>query len=237
MAADRMQTSGGVRQHEPRAPGAVSIPAGEVRLDGELAPARAGAGVVVFAHGSGSSRHSPRNQFVARGLQERGLGTLLIDLLTAGEEAQDVRTADLRFDIDLLAERVVTAIDWLTPAPGDDAAPIGCFGASTGAAAALVAAAARPDAVGAVVSRGGRPDLAGRVLEDVRAPTLLIVGGDDHPVIDMNEEALRALGAEKALEIVPGATHLFEEPGALEKVTDLAGSWFIRHLGGREGGG
>ena len=223
----------GVRQPEPRSPEAVSIPAGTVQLDGELTPPRAGAGIVVFAHGSGSSRHSPRNQFVARALRERGLGTLLMDLLTAGEEAQDARTAHLRFDIELLATRVMTSIDWLGAAHGD-ATPIGCFGASTGAAAALVAAAARPDAVGAVVSRGGRPDLAGGALGDVRAPTLLIVGGDDRRVIGMNKEALAALRSEKALEIVPGATHLFEEPGALEQVAELAGSWFLRHLGSPE---
>lgn len=159
-----------------------------------------------------------------------------MDLLTPGEEAEDLRTRHLRFDVEMLGERVVTAVDWLTGGRGEDVAPIGCFGASTGAAAALVAAAARPDAVRAVVSRGGRPDLAGRVLEDVRAPTLLIVGSADRPVIDMNEDALRALRAEKALEIVPGATHLFEEPGALERVADLAGSWFVRHLAAPERG-
>ncbi len=232
MPADRTQATGSVGEQESDA---VSIPAGTVQLDGELNLPRPGAGIVVFAHGSGSGRHSPRNQFVARALQERGLGTLLMDLLTSGEEAQDARTAHLRFDIELLAARVKTSIDWLRAAH-DDATPIGCFGASTGAAAALVAAAARPDAVGAVVSRGGRPDLAGDALADVRAPTLLIVGGDDRPVIDMNQEALGALRSEKALEIVPGATHLFEEPGALEQVADLAGSWFVRHLAGPDHG-
>lgn len=230
MAADRIRGGGNPGEGRPRSSEAVSIPAGTVQLEGELSPPRGGAGIVVFAHGSGSGRHSPRNQFVARALQERGLGTLLMDLLTVSEEAQDARTAHLRFDIELLATRVVTSIDWLTAAH-DDATAIGCFGASTGAAAALVAAAARPDAVGAVVSRGGRPDLAGDALDDVRAPTLLIVGGDDRPVIGMNEEALRVLRSEKALEIVPGATHLFEEPGALEQVAELAGNWFVRHLG------
>lgn len=159
-----------------------------------------------------------------------------MDLLTPPEEVQDARTAHLRFDIELLAERVVSSIDWLT-AWHDEAPPLGCFGASTGAAAALVAAAARPDVVGAVVSRGGRPDLAGRALADVSAPTLLIVGGDDRQVIDLNEAALGMLRCEKALEIVAGATHLFEEPGALEQVAELAGNWFVRHLGGTEEGG
>lgn len=159
-----------------------------------------------------------------------------MDLLTPPEEVQDARTAHLRFDIELLAERVVSSIDWLT-AWHDEAPPLGCFGASTGAAAALVAAAARPDAVGAVVSRGGRPDLAERALGEVSAPTLLIVGGDDRQVIDLNEAALGMLRCEKALEIVAGATHLFEEPGALEQVAELAGNWFVRHLGGTEEGG
>ena len=230
-AAHPAQGNDGARQRHQRS---VVIPApGGVRLDGELTAPRAGGGIVVFAHGSGSGRHSPRNQFVARALQERGLGTLLMDLLTSSEEVEDLRTAQLRFDIELLAARVISAIDWVASACPDDATAIGCFGASTGAAAALVAAAQRPQTVRAVVSRGGRPDLAGRALGDVRAPTLLIVGGDDRPVIDMNEDAMRALRTKRALEIVPGATHLFAEPGALERVAELAGSWFLRHLGPR----
>jgi dienelactone hydrolase len=169
---------------------------------------------------------------VAAALQQRGLATLLIDLLTAEEEAVDEHTAHLRFDIGLLAERLVGAIDWLRSQADTHELVVGCFGASTGAAGALVAAAARPHAVGAVVSRGGRPDLAGRTLTSVRAPTLLIVGGADVPVIGMNQEALGLLGAaEKKLVLIPGATHLFGEPGALEQVARLAGDWFTSHLG------
>jgi pimeloyl-ACP methyl ester carboxylesterase len=186
--------------------------------------------VVLFAHGSGSSRHSPRNRFVARVLREAGLATLLIDLLTADEEAVDQYTAQLRFDIGLLAQRLVGATDWLLQNRETAGLPIGYFGASTGAAAALVAAAERPDAVAAIVSRGGRPDLAGPALSRVRAPTLLIVGGNDIPVIGLNEEALAQLTTEKRLVIVPGASHLFEEPGALEEVARLAADWFGRYL-------
>jgi dienelactone hydrolase len=187
-------------------------------------------GVVLFAHGSGSSRHSPRNRFVATKLREWGLATLLIDLLTPEEEAVDAGTARLRFDIGLLAERLAGATDWLGQDPDTGGLKVGYFGASTGGGAALVAAAGRPDVVGAVVSRGGRPDLAGPALPHVQAPTLLIVGGDDEPVVAMNQEALRHLRCEKRLEIVPGATHLFEEPGALEEVARLAGQWFRDHL-------
>jgi dienelactone hydrolase len=188
--------------------------------------------VVVFAHGSGSSRHSPRNRFVARTLHNAGVGTLLFDLLTADEERQDIHTSEFRFDIGLLGERVIGAVDWLAGHPVADRLPVGCFGASTGAAAALVAAAHRPQRVGAVVSRGGRPDLAANDLPRVRAPTMLIVGGLDAPVIGLNREALVRLGAPiKGLHIVPGATHLFEEPGALEEVARLAGDWFARQLG------
>jgi len=186
--------------------------------------------VVLFAHGSGSSRHSPRNQYVARVLRQAGLGTLLIDLLTADEESVDQYTRHLRFDIELLALRLIGTTDWLRQHPLTDELPIGYFGASTGAGAALLAAADRPDVVRAVVSRGGRPDLAGPALLRVHAPTLLIVGGADAPVIDLNERALELLGGEKELRIVPGATHLFEEPGALEEVARLAADWFARHL-------
>jgi dienelactone hydrolase len=186
--------------------------------------------VVLFAHGSGSGRHSPRNRYVAGELQRGGLATLLIDLLTADEEAVDLRTSRLRFDIGLLAERLIGATDWLREQPATRALGTGYFGASTGGGAALVAAAQRPDAVGAVVSRGGRPDLAGPALPRVHTPTLLIVGGADVPVIGMNEQALTQLRCKKRLEIVPGATHLFEEPGALEEVARLARGWFQQHL-------
>jgi pimeloyl-ACP methyl ester carboxylesterase len=208
----------------------VHVPAGPVTLDGNLTLPEEARAVVLFAHGSGSSRHSSRNRYVARVLNEAKLATLLIDLLTLDEEVVDVRTARLRFDIELLAERLVGATDWLTQFPDTKQLPIGYFGASTGAAAALVAAAVRPDVVAAVVSRGGRPDLAGAALTQVRAPTLLIVGGDDGQVIQLNREALAQLRGEKQLLIVPGATHLFEEPGALDEVARLARDWFERHL-------
>ncbi len=208
----------------------VRIAVDSVQLEGGLGLPEDAAGVVVFAHGSGSSRHSPRNRYVAQALREGGLGTLLMDLLTEAEEREDVRTGRLRFDIGLLAERVAAASDWLTRNPATAHLRIGYFGASTGAGAALVAAAERPDDVGAVVSRGGRPDLAIPVLERVKAPTLLIVGGEDLPVIEMNREALKHLNVEKRLEIVPRASHLFEEPGALEKVARLAREWFTQHL-------
>jgi dienelactone hydrolase len=208
----------------------VSVAAGEVTLTGNLSMPEDAQALVLFAHGSGSSRHSPRNRHVARLLNEGGLATLLIDLLTVREDLIDVRTARLRFDIELLSERLVGATDWLTQSPDTSHLPIGYFGASTGAAAALVAAALRPDVVGAVISRGGRPDLAGMALTRVRAPTLLVVGGDDVQVIQLNREALAYLHCEKQLVIVPGATHLFEEPGALDEVARLARDWFQRHL-------
>ncbi len=208
----------------------VQVTAGPVQLEGNLNIPAGARGIVLFAHGSGSSRLSPRNRAVAHVLSNAGLATLLIDLLTPGEEAIDLRTRHLRFDIGLLAKRLVGATDWLTGNSATRRLRIGYFGASTGAAAALVAAAARPDVIGAVVSRGGRPDLAGAALPRVRAPTLLIVGGDDLPVIDLNEEALTQLGGQKQLVIIPGATHLFEEPGALEEVANLAGRWFERYL-------
>ena len=208
----------------------VRIVADSAELEGNLAVPEGSSGVVLFAHGSGSSRHSPRNRYVAQALREGGLATLLIDLLTAAEEREDNRTGRLRFDIEMLAGRVRGASDWLVENPATAHLRIGYFGASTGAAAALVAAAQRPDDVGAVVSRGGRPDLAIPVLGAVKAATLLIVGSLDVPVIGMNREALEHLQAEKRLEIVPGATHLFEEKGALEEVARLARDWFARHL-------
>lgn len=208
----------------------VKVSAGLVTLEGNLGMSKDSRGIVLFAHGSGSSRHSPRNRFVAQVLRKSGLATLLIDLLTAEEEAVDIHTAHLRFDIGLLAKRLIGATDWLVQNPETRRLRIGYFGASTGAAAALVAATERTDIVGAVVSRGGRPDLAGPALHHVKAPTLLIVGGNDIPVIEMNREALEQLRSGKELVIVPGATHLFEEPGTLEEVARLAADWFVRHL-------
>ena len=208
----------------------VQVPAGSVTLKGNLTLPEESRAIVLFAHGSGSSRHSPRNRYVARVLNEAKLATLLIDLLTLHEEVVDARTAQLRFDIDLLAERLVDATDWLTQFPDTKHLRIGYFGASTGAAAALAAAAVRPDAVRAIVSRGGRPDLAGAALTRVQAPTLLIVGEHDDQVVQLNRQALAQLRCEKRLVIVPGATHLFEEPGALDEVARLARDWFQRHL-------
>jgi dienelactone hydrolase len=208
----------------------VRIPVGAHELDGELRLSAKPLGVVAFAHGSGSSRHSPRNQAVARVLEQAGCGTLLVDLLTVEEERIDQRTARLRFDIDLLAGRMVAILDWLGTRPETSRLPIGLFGASTGAAAALVAAAERPDRVAAVVSRGGRPDLADAALRRVRAPVLLIVGGLDTPVIKMNRDAMQQMTAPVALEIVPGATHLFEEPGTLDRVSELAADFFRQQL-------
>lgn len=208
----------------------VRVPIGDQWLDGDLIIPDDPQGLVLFAHGSGSSRHSPRNQFVARALQQRNLATLLIDLLTSDEEAIDSRTGHLRFDIEMLADRLVAIIEWLRTQHNTSALPIGLFGASTGGGAALMAAAAQPDQVGAVVSRGGRPDLAGSALSRVNTPTLLIVGGHDTPVIQMNRDAMAQMPGKVTLEIVPGATHLFEEPGTLERVADLAGHWFTRWL-------
>lgn len=210
--------------------GYVQMPAGEVFLHGNLLMPRQAKGLVVFAHGSGSSRHSPRNQYVARIQRNAGLATLLFDLLTLDEEAEDLITGRQRFDINLLARRLIGVTDWLQSNVKTRRLRLGYFSASTGAAGALVAAAERAEVVGAVVSRGGRPDLAGPVLDLVKAPTLLIVGGNDFPVIDMNREALEKLKVEKQLVIVPGATHLFEEPGALDSVAELARDWFIKHL-------
>jgi dienelactone hydrolase len=209
----------------------VRIAVGEVSLEGNLGLPPDPAGIVLFAHGSGSSRHSPRNRYVARVLREASLATLLMDLLTADEEAAEARTRHLRFNIGLLAERHVGAIRWLAQEPATAKLPVGLFGASTGGGAALVAAAEAPERVAAVVSRGGRPDLAGEALSRVRTPTLLIVGGNDTVVLDLNRQALAQLAApEKQLAVVAGATHLFEEPGALEEVAWLASDWFRRHL-------
>src|SRR5215208_320312 len=210
----------------------VRVSAGLATLEGNLGIPNA-RGIVLFAHGSGSGRHSPRNRYVADVLREAGLATLLIDLLTPEEEEADLRTRHFRFDIGLLADRLADATDWLAHEPDTQDLRVGYFGASTGAGAALVAAAKRPEAVGAVVSRGGRPDLAREALSRVAAPTLLIVGGGDGPVIDMNREAFAHIRAEKKLEVVPGATHLFEEPGTLEEVARLAAGWFARYLGQR----
>jgi putative phosphoribosyl transferase len=217
----------------------IQIPIGSMSLSGDLNIPDGAQGVVLFAHGSGSGRHSPRNRYVAKVLQEAGLGTLLFDLLTEDEEIIDEQTRHLRFDIGLLADRLVGTTDWLLQRfdvsdDDDDIPSLGYFGASTGAAAALVAAARRADTVRAIVSRGGRPDLAGEYLDQVRAPTLLLVGGNDEPVIGLNQEAYDKLKLlkedEKRLTIVPGATHLFEEPGKLEQVAQLASRWFSRFL-------
>ncbi|MFJ4283897.1 dienelactone hydrolase family protein [Streptomyces massasporeus] len=214
----------------------VTLPAGGADLTGDLTVPPNARAVVLFAHGSGSSRHSPRNREVAAGLRTAGLGTLLIDLLTEEEERQDAVTAELRFDIPLLGRRLVAALDWLAREPGTSDLPVVLFGASTGAGAALVAAAQRPDRVRAVVSRGGRPDLAGDALDAVRVPVLLIVGGRDTHVLRLNEEAARRLPGPHTLHVVPGATHLFEEPGALDQVTEAARQWCdecIRAVTGR----
>jgi dienelactone hydrolase len=208
----------------------VSVTAGTVKLEGNLVIPDGATGIVLFAHGSGSSRYSPRNRYVAEVLQQAGLATLLIDLLTTEEEEIDLRTRHLRFDIGLLASRLVGATDWLTQNPSTQQLKLGYFGASTGAGAALVAAAERPEVVQAIVSRGGRPDLAGSALAHVKAPTLLIVGGYDTPVIAMNEDALAQLHSPKRLEIIPKATHLFEEPGKLAIVAQLASEWLTRYL-------
>lgn len=208
----------------------VEIPADGGLLRGSLVVPPGAVGLVLFAHGSGSGRYSPRNRAVAATLQAAGLATLLLDLLSEREEAVDRYTAHLRFDIGLLARRLVTATDWVAREPGVRDLELGYFGSSTGAAAALVAAAQRPERIGAVVSRGGRPDLAGEALGRVAAPTLLIVGGEDVPVLGLNRRAMAAMSCPVRLEVVPGATHLFEEPGTLERVADLASAWFRRHL-------
>lgn len=209
---------------------ALRIPYGDAVIHGDLAVPDGARGVVVFAHGSGSSRHSPRNRMVAEHLQQRGLATLLMDLLTEHEEEVERHTRHLRFDIGLLASRLAAAAAWLRHEPAVTGLSTGCFGASTGAAAALVAVAGAPSQFAAVVSRGGRPDLAGDDLPKVRAPTLLIVGGRDTAVIDLNREADAKMRVERRVEIIPGAGHLFEEPGTLEAAARLAGDWFLRYL-------
>jgi putative phosphoribosyl transferase len=213
----------------------VRIPVGRATLDGNLMVVDEAAALVLFVHGSGSSRHSPRNQFVARRLNDARLATLLFDLLTPEEELVDLRTAKLRFDIGLLAERLVHATNWAKRQKQTRDLAFGYFGSSTGGGAALVAAAELPNEIDAVVSRGGRPDLAGDALPKVNAHTLLIVGGEDHVVIDLNKQARAQMRCEVKLEIVPGATHLFEEPGALEQVAQLASDWFVLHAAGKAG--
>jgi pimeloyl-ACP methyl ester carboxylesterase len=208
----------------------VHVKIGKIVLEGNLAIPTGSEGIVLFAHGSGSSRHSPRNQYVAGVLQQAGLSTLLIDLLTVAEERVDAYTMHLRFDIGLLAQRLSGATNWLADNEETRHLNVGYFGASTGAAAALVSATKHPDMIRAVVSRGGRPDLAGPSLPHVKAPTLLIVGGDDSPVIELNEQAREQMRTECKIVIVPGATHLFEEPGKLEEVAKLATDWFAKHL-------
>jgi len=208
----------------------ITLEAQGVPLEGTLGVPKNATGLILFAHGSGSSRFSSRNRFVARVLRDAGLGTLLLDLLSPEEEAVDEYTREHRFDIGMLAARLVAAIDWLAVQGETKNLPVGLFGASTGGGAALVAASQRVDRVGTVVSRGGRPDLAHDALPLVKAPTLLLVGGRDTVVIELNEQAKRAMRAEVKLEIVPGATHLFEEPGTLEKVAESARDWFLRHL-------
>jgi dienelactone hydrolase len=214
---------------------AVRIPAAEIVLDGNMAIPPTARGVVLFAHGSGSSRHSPRNRFVAAELQRRSLATLLIDLLTPDEESIDAVTAELRFNVPLLAQRLLHAAAWLGKYVETKDLPLGYFGASTGGGAALVAAADRPNHVAAVVSRGGRPDLAGDALPRVKAPTLLLVGGEDHQVIELNEQAMQAMRCPKQLTLIPHATHLFEEPGTLQQVAVRAADWFERYMPRRQG--
>ena len=209
---------------------AVKIRSGRVQLDGELKVPQGATGIVLFVHGSGSSRHSRRNQYVARVIRETGVGTLLFDLLTKEEEAIDAYTGELRFNIEFLAKRLADATGWITSQSSTQHLRIGYFGASTGAAAALMAAVELSNIVAAVVSRGGRPDLARNALSKVKAPTLLIVGGYDDVVIELNENAFAKLTCEKELKIVPGATHLFEEPGTLEQVAQLASAWFKKKL-------
>jgi putative phosphoribosyl transferase len=230
MARDDRSGGAGRSEDQPHPTAeAVQITVDGVALDGDLAPPPGTAGIVLFAHGSGSSRHSPRNRRVAEHLQRARLGTLLLDLLTTDEEQLDLHTRELRFDIGLLARRLVGAVDWLATRFGGELRA-GLFGASTGAAAALVAAAERPNRVAAVVSRGGRPDLAGPALERVTAPTLLIVGGADTQVLTLNRQAAGRLAAPHRMEVVPGAGHLFEEPGALDEVARLAAAWFGTYL-------
>ncbi len=209
---------------------AVKIPIGSVVVEGNLTVPSGAKGVVLFAHGSGSSRFSPRNQHVAKFFNAQKIGTLLFDLLTNEEDQEDIETAEYRFNINLLAERLIGATEWLNKDPDTKNIVFGYFGASTGAAAALIAAAKLPNDIAAVVSRGGRPDLAANYLPRVVAPTLLLVGGLDTVVIELNRQAMEQMSAEKKLVIIPGATHLFEEPGKLEEVAKLSTDWFLRYL-------
>ena len=208
----------------------VRIPIGRATLNADLVVPADARGIILFAHGSGSSRHSHRNQFVARTLQQSDFATLLMDLLTNEEEHQDNQTREFRFDINLLADRLASVVKWTALQPMVKDLPVGLFGASTGAAAAIVAAAKQPDVVRAVVSRGGRPDLAGEALATIKAPTMLIVGGYDDAVLVLNEQAKAKMTNEVALRVIPRATHLFEEPGALAQVADFASSWFLKTL-------
>jgi putative phosphoribosyl transferase len=223
-------TQNGGLMHNAIVEESVTIPVPDGQIGADLHVPEKAAGLVMFAHGSGSSRFSSRNRAVAQFLEERGFATLLQDLLTNQEESVDIYTRQYRFDIDLLGRRVAFATDWVQKRDDLRGLPIGYFGASTGAAAALIGAAEHPDVARAVVSRGGRPDLAEDALRLVQAPTLLIVGGDDVPVIEMNRDAMRQMTAPVKLEIVPGATHLFEEPGTLEQVMELAANWFDKYL-------
>ena len=209
----------------------ITIPVGKAVINGNLTVPYGAKGIVLFAHGSGSSRFSTRNTHVAREINQAGIATLLIDLLTKEEEAVDEFTGEFRFNIDLLAQRLIHATEWVKKNPDTKSLAVGYFGASTGAAAALIAAAKLPEQVKAVVSRGGRPDLAGEHLPNVKAPTLLIVGGDDTEVLELNKQASQQMRSDRKIVVVPGATHLFEEPGKLEEVARLAISWFSKHLG------
>ena len=209
---------------------AIKIPVGNVVVEGNLTLPTDAKGIVLFAHGSGSSRFSPRNQFVAKVFNKAKIATLLFDLLTSEEEEEDIVTAEYRFNIDLLAERLIGATEWLKKDPKTQNLPFGYFGASTGAAAALIGAAKLPNDIAAVVSRGGRPDLAASYLPRVKAPTLFLVGGLDTEVIYLNRQAMAQMSAEKKLVIIPGATHLFEEPGKLEEVAKNSTDWFLRYL-------
>lgn len=225
-----MKVSDTEKRHTRGSSQNVIIPSGEVVLEGELIMPPDARGVVLFAHGSGSSRFSSRNRYVASTIRECGLGTLLFDLLTREEELVDQHTRHLRFDIDLLARRLMNATQWIAGEPDAGGLPIGYFGASTGGAAAIAAASHFGDAVSAVVSRGGRPDLAGESLGRLKSPTLLIVGGLDHVVLSLNREAFEKMNCEKELKVVPGATHLFEEPGTLKTVAMMASDWFSEYL-------
>jgi len=214
---------------------AVHIPVGQVTLDADLATPATRRGIVVFAHGSGSGRKSPRNREVAHRLQEHGFGTLLLDLLAAAEVPVDELTGEYRFNIELLSERLVAATDWLVRQPGCEKLLLGYFGASTGGAVAMVGAAQRPNLVAAIVLRGARTDLGDRVASQIRCPTLVLVGGADPSILHLNRRTLQLLSCVRELAVIPGATHLFEEPGALDRVADLAVSWFERHLRQRDG--